>query len=464
MPDLLPHQLEGVHFLKERKAGLLAFEQGLGKTMTALAAFTELQQEGVAKRLFVICPNSLKRNWAAEIARFYPHFSVTVVDATGRERKSSLASSKADVLIINYEAVRAEVTILRGLLSRHPCVLILDESHAIKNTATISHTATINLGELAPYRWLLSGTPYTNAVTDLYAQLTFIDPSGAIGPEDRFVAKFGNAADEPAELRELLAKYMMRRTKAQCLTLPAKIFEDRTLVMPDWQAEIYAAIRDRLVSDVAGMSAKEFQSYLPKGMNRLLRLWQVASNPALVFKSEMRTPAKFTALDAVLATLVAAGGQKVIIWSSFVDTIKTLHARFSPLFETAMLYGEVSSEERAKAVARFQDSPDPMVLIANPAVAATGFTMTASNVAIYETMSWRYDFFAQSQDRNHRIGQKREVTYIRLIAGGTVDEQIVRRLEKKASAAGAMLDGGVGIENDSLSRQEFLDLVRAASA
>lgn len=461
MPELLPHQLEGVRFLKERKAGLLAFEQGLGKTLTALATFAELRTEEVVTRLFVICPNSLKGNWAAEVARFYPGLSSAVIDAAGRARRIALAGTRADVVIVNYEAARAEVTVLRGLLSARPCALVLDESHAIKNTATISHAATTNLGELTPYRWLLSGTPYTNSITDLYAQLAFVDNSGALGPEDCFVAKFGNAADEPAELRALLAKYVLRRTKAQCLSLPAKRFEDRIVPLPDWQMAIYAAIRDRLVGDVAGMSAAEFQTYLPKALNRLLRLWQVASNPALVFKSETRTPAKFAALDTALDDHVLAQGQKVIVWSSFVETIRALQARYSPQFETAALYGEVSAEERTRAVARFQSAPGPMVLLANPAVAATGFTMTASRVAIYETMSWRYDFFAQSQDRNHRIGQQGDVTYIRLIAGGTVDEQIVRRVEQKSAAAGAMLDGGKGLGDEVLTKRDFVALTQA---
>ncbi|HVU15518.1 MAG TPA: DEAD/DEAH box helicase [Candidatus Didemnitutus sp.] len=459
-PTLLPHQLEGVRFLKERKAGLLAFEQGLGKTLTALVAFAELRAEGRVSRLFVICPNSLKGNWAAEVARFCPELSTAVIDAAGRARRRALAGTRADIIIVNYEAVRGEVTVLRGLLSARPCALVLDESHAIKNTATISHTAASNLGELTPYRWLLSGTPYTNSVTDLYAQLAFVDNSGALGPEDCFVAKFGDAAEEPAELRAVLAKHVLRRTKAQCLSLPAKLFEDRVVPLPDWQMELYAAVRDRLIGDVAGMTAKEFQTFLPKALNRLLRLWQVASNPALVFKSEARLPAKFAALDAALADFVVARGQKVIVWSSFVETIKALHARYAPRFETAMLYGEVSSEDRTKAVARFQESAGPMVLLANPAVAATGFTMTASNVAIYETMSWRYDFFAQSQDRNHRIGQLRDVTYLRLIAGGTVDEQIVKRVEKKAQAAAAMLDGAEKLADEKFTQKEFLSLVR----
>jgi SNF2 family DNA or RNA helicase len=163
----------------------------------------------------------------------------------------------------------------------------------------------------------------------------------------------------------------------------------------------------------------------------------------------------------VLADFVLAKEQKVIVWSSFVETIKSLHARYCSKFETAMLYGEISSDDRARAVARFQESPAPMVLVANPAVAATGFTMTASNVAIYETMSWRYDFFAQSQDRNHRIGQLRDVTYLRLIAGGTVDEQIVQRVEKKAQAAAAMLDGGAGLTDEHFTKQQFIELVRA---
>ena len=177
--ELLPHQIEGVEFLLAKKAGMLAFEQGLGKTLTALAGFAQLRAANLADRLVVLCPNSLKRNWEAEAKRFFPEFSVAVVDTAGRQRKAQLSATTADILIINYEAARAEVTVIRGLLARRRCVLVLDESHAIKNTATISHVATQNLGELAPYRWLLTGTPYTNTVADLYAQLAFVDEAKA---------------------------------------------------------------------------------------------------------------------------------------------------------------------------------------------------------------------------------------------------------------------------------------------
>src|SRR6202040_4248373 len=103
------------------------------------------------------------------------------------------------------------------------------------------------------------------------------------------------------------------------------------------------------------------------------------------------------------------------------------------------LYGGTPNELRQNIAQRFQTDRGVRVLIANPAAAGTGFTLTAATYAIYESLSWRYDFYAQSQDRNHRIGQELPVTYLRMIAADTIEEAIVGALERKSSMARSLL-------------------------
>jgi SNF2 family DNA or RNA helicase len=107
----------------------------------------------------------------------------------------------------------------------------------------------------------------------------------------------------------------------------------------------------------------------------------------------------------------------------------------------AAIYGGVQSEERNLIAQRFQNEDSIKILVANPAAAGTGFTLTAAHYAVYETLSWRYDYYAQSQDRNHRIGQSKPVTYVRLVADGTVEEAITQALERKQEMAGLIIGG-----------------------
>jgi SNF2 family DNA or RNA helicase len=124
------------------------------------------------------------------------------------------------------------------------------------------------------------------------------------------------------------------------------------------------------------------------------------------------------------------------------------------------IYGGVEAGDRQEIAGRFQSDPGARVLIANAAAAGTGFTLTAASYTIYESMSWRYDHYAQSQDRNHRIGQTQPVTYLRLIAADTIDEAIARALERKSSMARSLLlDTSAEASLSHLSPQEMCDLV-----
>ncbi|NJL71194.1 MAG: DEAD/DEAH box helicase, partial [Candidatus Competibacteraceae bacterium] len=148
----------------------------------------------------------------------------------------------------------------------------------------------------------------------------------------------------------------------------------------------------------------------------------------------------------------------MILWSNYIRSIETLLDRIEG---AVAIYGGTPASERQEIAARFQQDPDVRVLIANPAAAGTGFTLTAASYTIYESLSWRYDHYAQSQDRNHRIGQTEPVTYVRLLAVDTIEEAIVSALERKSALARSLLgDESAGSVVSQLSREEMCELLK----
>ena len=462
VPQLMTHQKEGVQFLLERKSGLLALEQGLGKTRVALESFRHLRADGTAERLVVICPNSLKRNWAAEVARFTPELEVCVVQGSARERRRLLSQTKAPIIIINYEGARSEIIAIRALMGRTRSALVLDESHHVKNLRSLNSIAVRHFAPLAEFRWLLSGTPVTNTPADMYSQLALVVGEKLIGRFAAFVAEYGDAGKVPARqeaLRQRIAPHIFRRTKDQCLDLPEKTFVDLYVSLPVWQRRLYDEARETIVQQVQRMSRGEFAVFAPTALTRLVRLAQIASNPALVFPSERRLPAKTSELDRVLAELVEANDRKVVVWSHYIHNIEMFATRYAR-FGVVTLFGATPPEERSEVVRRFQEDPGARILIGNPAAGGSGFTLTAANYTIYETLSWRYDLYAQSQDRIHRIGQTVPVAYIRLIAENTIDEAIAEALARKAAMAQAIVgDEVVPISASQMTPEEFCNLL-----
>ena len=461
MTQLMPHQIEGVDFLLSRRAGLLAFEQGLGKTLVAIDGFRQLYECGEAGRMLVVCPNSLKRNWVAELVRFAPTLSVQIAEGTPQKRRKVFAETDAAVVITSYETGRAEITAILALLARAPTALVLDESHAAKNWRSFTSTAARHFAPQCKWRWLLSGTPVTNSPADLYTQIDIVTAGKTpLGDMDAFVADMKEGTPSRRdELRKRAGEFILRRTKEQCLDLPDKIFADIRVELPDWQRTLYDEVRDTIVAELRTMTGEEYKVFASTALVRLTRLAQIASNPALIAPTETRSPGKWVELDNILADIMSEPGRKVILWSTYVETIKALVQRYAT-YNPVTIYGAVEATDRQAIAGRFQSDPETRLMIANPAAAGSGFTLTAATFTIYESLSWRYDYYAQSQDRNHRIGQDKNVTYIRVIAADTIEEAMIAALERKADMAAELLgdDGGTPRVAD-LSRDQMCDLL-----
>lgn len=455
--ELLRHQTEGVDFLTGQDAGLLAFEQGLGKTFVAIEAFRRLLDAGRVDRLLVVCPNSLKRNWVAEFRKFAPHVSVDVAEGSPKARRAVFRESRARVVVTSYETSRAETTSLIALCRRQLTALVLDESHAAKNWRSQTSAAMRAVAPHAAFRWLLSGTPVTNTAVDLHTQVDILEPGKSpLGSSEAFAARM---EDDPAAAfaQPTFDRLILRRTKEQCLDLPEKSYTDVRIELPDWQRRLYDQMRDEMVAEIRGLSGEQYRAYAATALSKLTRLIQIASNPALIFPELDRQPAKYRALDGLIGDILSVPGRKVIVWSNYIRTIEGLLER---LHGAVAIYGATPTGERQEIARRFQEDPDTRVLIANPAAAGTGFTLTAASFTVYESLSWRYDHYAQSQDRNHRIGQTEPVTYLRLLAVDTIEEAVVTALERKSALARSLLgDRDQAGEVSNLTQDELCELL-----
>lgn len=457
--ELMDHQKVGIDFLIRGRSGLLAFEQGLGKTLVAIDAFRRVCAAREAERLLVICPNSLKRNWTAELKRFAPEFNVEIAEGPPRARRQIFGMSKADVVVTSYETARAEVTAILAFVQRQRTALVLDESHAAKNWKSLTSAAARHVAPHCEFRWLLSGTPVTNTPADLYTQVEIMAPGERLlGSQESFLATV--AADpECPSVKGTFDRLILRRTKEQCLDLPDKTFADIRVDLPAWQRRLYDNMRTQMVCEIQAMTGNQYRAFATTALAQLTRLMQIASNPSLLFPEIKETPGKFEALEGIVVDILSVPCRKIIVWSNYVRSLQALVARMSHHGAVA-IYGGTPNEARQGIAHRFQNDEGTRILIGNPAAAGTGFTLTAATFTIYETLSWRYDHYAQSQDRNHRIGQSKPVTYIRLLAADTIEEAIVSALERKSAMARTLL----GDQDDApavsdLTKDEMCELL-----
>ncbi len=457
---LLAHQRVAVDFLTARVFGLLCDEQGLGKTLSALAAFVRLRERHEADVLLVVCPNSLKYSWRDEAMRFFPALTVSVARGYKPTRRRAYKAT-ADIYVTNYEAARSDYAELRLLLRRARTVLVCDESHAAKNPSSRIVNSLMFIQSAAERIWMMSGTPVTNRLEDCYAQVAIADGGRTFGTRERFWQRFVDRQDRGAaigDLKAVLDPMLLRRTKEEALDLPDKVFEVRQVELRGEQLHLYRAFRDNLYKDVKAMTPEQFKAASGTMLVRLLRLSQIASNPRLVAPDFVGDNAKTVEIDGLLEEVIEANGRKVVLWSHYVKTIEEFIARYAK-YRPVAIYGAVPIEGRREAVTRFQGDPETMLFIGNPQAAGTGLTLTAAHYAIYETLTWRYDLYAQSIDRTHRIGQVRNVTYFNVLAHETIDEDIAESLDAKRVLAAEVL--GDADREPRFTRERVLDMLAA---
>ena len=427
--ELAPFQWAAVRYALEARGAFLADEQGLGKTVEALAT---LEADG-AYPAVVVCPASMKLGWEREAGRWLPHRSVAVAQGRGT------VTPAADITVINYEIAAAHY---RALAGRRPRALVVDESHYCKNPQAKRTHAVRHLAAALPadgLRLALSGTPVLNHAEELIAQLRIIGRMDEFGSGARFARQFRGQISEERLHWHLRRSCFVRRRKAEVLPqLPPK----RQVVVPVGltnEKEYRLAERDVIAwLKSQPLDLSELNARIAATL-RAQRLAQIGTLQRLAARG------KLSAALAWIADFLQSG-EPLVVFARHVEVQRAVQARFP---EAAHLLGEDSLAERDAAIRRFQAAGGPALIVCATRVAAQGITLTrASNVTFLE-LEWTPAMHDQAEDRCHRIGQRDAVTAWYLLAAGTIDETMARLIQSKRATVSAVTDGRT-LDSDAL--------------
>jgi SNF2 family DNA or RNA helicase len=419
--ELAPFQWAGVRYVLDARRAFLADEQGLGKTVQALAA---LEAEGAFPAV-VVCPASLKLNWEREAGRWLPQRTRTVVSGRGT------AVAAADITILNYEIVGDHGA---ALARARPRALILDESHYCKNPRAKRTRAVRKLAEALPadaLRLALTGTPVTNHAEEIVSQLRIIGRLDEFGSGAKLLRRFTGPDSEERLHWHLRRRCFARRLKRDVLPqLPAK----RQVVVPmalDNEKDYRLAERDFIAwlreqpIDLGELDAKIAAALRAERLAQLNALKRLAAR------------GKLAAAVMWIHDFLEAD-EPLVVFSHHAEVQEALMRGFP---EAGHLLGRDSQAARDATVRAYQEGTGPPLLIASTLVAGQGITLTrASNVAFLE-LEWTPALHDQAEDRLHRIGQRDAVTAWYLLAAGTIDETIAELLHRKRGVVGAVTDG-----------------------
>jgi SWI/SNF-related matrix-associated actin-dependent regulator 1 of chromatin subfamily A len=430
---LFPHQVEGVAFLLGRRRAILADDMGLGKTRQAIVSLRHLTPGG--PRL-VVCPASVKRNWAREIAVVAPDSPVLVIEG------SAPIAPTGEWVIVNYDILGRHMDALERVSWT---ALVFDEAHYLKNhTSTRSKSArqlTTSGAAAVPGLavQLLTGTPLTSRPRDLFVLLQLAaHPLGRsfLAFAKRYCAaekgEYGwktGGASNIEELTVQLHGVMLRRTKDDVLALPPKL---RTWI----PVEVPPGTGSRAIKKVFELlTGKHPRPAAARDIEMRKR------GKLLAFLVEARQALAVAKTSATLDFVRGAidQGQKVIVFSCFEDPIRRLATELGAA--AVVLTGKTPSDHRQPLVDRFQNEDDVRVFIANIVAGGTGLNLTAATQVVFNDLDWVPANHWQAEDRAYRIGQKRTVNVTYFVARDTIDDFVQAVLENKAALVNAIVEG-----------------------
>jgi len=440
---LRPYQLDGLRWLATLReqgiGGILADDMGLGKTIQVIAHLCRLYEgDPNLPASLVVAPASVAGNWISELARFAPHLQTRLLHGLDRDALRSAPVTGPTVFVTTYGTLPRELDWAR---EREFPLLVLDESQAIRNPATVTHRACLELR--AAQKLCLTGTPIENSLSDLWAQFSFLNP-GLLGPRDVFLQQFTpDPGDSPdlSRLRLLTAPFWLRRTKERVAAdLPARQDIVLNVAMDARQAALYERqlkeYQKNLLPHVrtSGLEGgRRFQV-----LTALLRLRQVACAPELA--GHKGPSAK---LDLLMERLVEdlAEGHKALVFSSFTSLLDLVETRLKDArMDFLRLDGSTPAAQRTRLIERFQAPSGPSIFLVSLKAGGAGINLTAADYVFLLDPWWNPASEEQAAARAHRIGQERPVTLYRMVAKGTIEERVLALSQSKAALASQLFD------------------------
>ncbi len=443
---LRPYQKQGVYWMRFLEnaglCGLLADEMGLGKTLQTLAWLSLPRTAAMdGKRLpaLIVCPTSLVRNWEAEAQKFTPWMKTLVVSGPDRARDFARIP-KADIVVTSYALLQRDFE--DAYCGQEFSALVLDEAQHIKNRRTRNAKAAKNL--IARQRLVLTGTPIENSVADVWSIFDFLMPE-YLGDYETFKVGYelpigdGGASGEAAQmkLKRKLHPFILRRLKKSVAKdLPDKLTKVSYCPMPEETQREYNAT---LQKERRGAKTKFEMLAL------LMKLRQIASRGKV---------------DAFMEVLDEAidGGHRVLVFSQFVKQLTALREELEKE-GIPYCYLDGSTKDRLGECNRFNRNADIPVFLISLMAGGTGLNLTGADMVIHYDPWWNPAVEDQATDRAHRIGQKKKVYVVKLIASGSVEEKVLALQRRKQALIAATVSTTDAAIVEKLTTEDLEELL-----
>jgi SNF2 family DNA or RNA helicase len=457
------HQMTALEKSWHKESYAYFMEMGTGKTKVLIDNLAMLYDKGKVNGALIIAPKGVIGTWYNnELPTHLPEHiaNVTIlwqsnITKKQREKLESLfeVEESLHILIMNVEALSTDkgMKFAEKFLSCHETLVAIDESTTIKNPKASRTKNILSLTGASKYRRIMTGSPVTKNPLDLFSQCYFLDPfhldhdsyysfrmryaimktANIAGRKIQLVNGFKNLG----ELSDKLKPFSYRVLKEDCLDLPDKIFIKRQISLTPDQFKLYSQMKEKALAILNGkiVSTKN-------ALTQIMRLHQITCGH---FSSDdgVTQPIKNNRITELMDVLEETEG-KAIIWAHYqydiTEIIKAVIKKYGP-DSIVDYYGLTPQEDRQPNIKRFQDDPKCRFLVGTPSTGGYGITLTAANTVIYYSNGYDLEKRLQSEDRAHRIGQKKSVTYVDLMADDTVDEKIVKALRRKISIASEVL-------------------------
>ena len=457
------HQLTALENSWHKEEFAYFMEMGTGKTKVLIDNLAMLYDKGKVDGALIIAPKGVVGTWYNQelpnhLADHIENVTVLWQANINKKQQEKLdqlfkTGHELHILVMNVEALSTDKGKLFAakFLRSHKSMLAIDESTTIKNPKAKRTKNILSLGDICKYRRIMTGSPVTRNPLDLYSQCEFLNPRllqftsyyafrnryaemktiHVHGRSVNVVHKFQNLK----ELSETLKPFSYRVLKQDCLDLPEKVYIKREISLSPEQKKLYEQMKKQAI---AVLNGKQVTSVTV--LTQLMRLQQITCGHFTADDGSIQ-PVKNNRLAELLDVLEEVEG-KVIIWGHYQEDVKNivniLTEKYGP-GSVVSYYGLTPQEERQKNIKRFQANNGVRFLVGTPQTGGYGITLTEANTVIYYSNGYDLEKRMQSEDRAHRIGQKKTVTYVDIIAEDTVDTKIVKSLRKKINIASKVM-------------------------
>ena len=433
------HQKETSDFLSRRRKAFCFNEQGTGKTASVIWSADYLMKLGKIKRVLVICPLSIMKSaWQQDMFKFAMHRSCSVAHGDAKQRKKIIAAG-SEFVVINFDglAVVKDEIIAGGF-----DLIVVDEANAYKNPMTNRWKVLRDVAAAAKGLWMLTGTPAAQSPLDAYGLAKLVNPDNTPKYYGQFrdqvmykVTQFKWVAKPGSQdtVHQVLQP-AIRFERDQCLDLPPVTHVEREAPLTPQQAKYYKLLKDKMTMVADGESVTAVNA--ATNLNKLL---QISGGAVYTDTGEVVEFDVSNRLNVVLE-VIEESSHKVLVFVPFTHTIELLKATLDKHgVSNDVINGKVSVNKRSDIVTRFQEKPDPYVLIIQPQAASHGLTLTAANTIIWYAPVTSVETYLQANARINRPGQHNPMTIVH-IKGSEIESRLYSMLQSNINNHEKIID------------------------